>query len=287
MAREIYIKNTRLLKRALKIEEILAKKESWHYGYADEHGRMTFSEKDKDAQLMLFDSDMIGRGIQIVDSNRHEVHLALSMPATKEDVVMLYEVARQVANLWKTDSIMVEEDTISLSAIESNIDWDIKECIKCLENSRETFHQSKCVILPCAIYPLHFSLEQLMDFSTDYDRFSVYLHEKQSIGAFISSAIYAGSDGAYAVFYVVYPGGAIILPKEPAMKFSANEESYTCAEALVAASGLFPGGNAPQMDYQDFLQKLSSDKITDFDEGRILVGPFTREELIEIFKQNC
>lgn len=49
MAREIYIKNTRLLKRALKIEEILAKKESWHYGYADEYGRMTFSEKDKDA----------------------------------------------------------------------------------------------------------------------------------------------------------------------------------------------------------------------------------------------
>ncbi|MBR0453260.1 MAG: hypothetical protein IIX29_04895 [Bacteroidales bacterium] len=45
MAREIYIKNTRLLKRALKIEEILAKKESWHYGYADEHGHMTFSEK--------------------------------------------------------------------------------------------------------------------------------------------------------------------------------------------------------------------------------------------------
>ncbi|MBR0453261.1 MAG: hypothetical protein IIX29_04900 [Bacteroidales bacterium] len=63
---------------------------------------------------MLFDSDMIGRGIQIVDSNRHEVHLALSMPATKEDVVMLYEVAIHVANLWKTDSIMVEEDTVSL-----------------------------------------------------------------------------------------------------------------------------------------------------------------------------
>lgn len=53
MAREIYIKNTRLLKRALKIEEILAKKESWHYGYADEHGRMTFSELQLEDKTLL------------------------------------------------------------------------------------------------------------------------------------------------------------------------------------------------------------------------------------------
>ena len=51
--------------------------------------------------MIVFDNDNIGRGIQVDLTSKHELHLALSLPATENDVRMLYKLACRIASLWK------------------------------------------------------------------------------------------------------------------------------------------------------------------------------------------
>ena len=284
MARELFIRNSRLLKKPLSMSDIVSG-HKWSYGTLDDQGRLDEGKTDNNGPLIIYDTENIGRGIQILnhDSSK-EIHLALVLPATEGDVRMLYNVAKRIAELWKAKQISVDGDNEDVSNLDHYIDFDLMTHRSVLRNARQVFSGSEYVNLPCATLPIWVSVEQLEGFADDYKEFGNYLHDKQKIAAYKSAALFAQLDDVICSIYVFFDNGAIILPKDPEMKFSQDGEIYTCEESYIFVHELFEGERVGKMSFSDFVNKVPSDKKTEFDHKHILYSPLTSEELRAIFK---
>ena len=285
MARELFIRNSRLLKKPLSMSEIVSG-HKWSYGTLDDHGRLDKGKIDNNGPLIIYDTENIGRGIQILnyDSGK-EIHLALVLPATEGDVRMLYDVAKRIAELWKSKHISVDGDKEDVSNLDHCIDFDIKTHKSVLRNARQIFNGSEYLNLACATLPVCISIEQLENFADDYNEFGHYLHEKQMISAYKSAPLFAQLDDVICSIYVFFDNGAIILPRVPEMKFTQDGEIYTCMESYIFVHDLFEGEKISKMRFDDFVSRVPSEKKTEFDYRHILINPLTSEELQAIFKE--
>ena len=285
MARELFIRNSRLLKKPLSMSEIVSG-HKWSYGTLDDHGRLDKGKIDNNGPLIIYDTEKIGRGIQILDhDSSKEIHLALVLPATEGDVRMLYDVAKRIAELWKSKHISVDGDKEDVSNLDHCIDFDIKTHKSVLRNARQIFNGSEYLNLACATLPVCISIEQLENFADDYNEFGHYLHEKQMISAYKSAPLFAQLDDVICSIYVFFDNGAIILPRVPEMKFTQDGEIYTCMESYIFVHDLFEGEKISKMRFDDFVSRVPSEKKTEFDYRHILINPLTSEELQAIFKE--
>ena len=285
MARELFIRNSRLLKKPLSMSDIVSG-HKWSYGTLDDHGRLDEGKIDNSGPLIIYDTEKIGRGIQILDhDSSKEIHLALVLPATEGDVRMLYDVAKRIAELWKSKHISVDGDKEDVSNLDHCIDFDIKTHKSVLRNARQIFNGSEYLNLACATLPVCISIEQLENFADDYNEFGHYLHEKQMISAYKSAPLFAQLDDVICSIYVFFDNGEIILPKEPEMKFTQDGEIYTCEESYIFIHDLFEGEKMSKMRFDDFVSRVPSEKKTEFDYRHILINPLTSEELQAIFKE--
>ena len=76
MALEISVRNSRLIKRPLSVNEIIGNS-NWSYGTFDEHFRLVEGEADHGV-FVVYDKDCIGRGVQFLDSkSSREIGLAM------------------------------------------------------------------------------------------------------------------------------------------------------------------------------------------------------------------
>ena len=285
MARELFIRNSRLLKKPLSMSDIVSG-HKWSYGTLDDHGRLDKGKIDNNGPLIIYDTENIGRGIQILDhDSSKEIHLALVLPATEGDVRMLYDVAKRIAELWKSKHISVDGDKEDVSNLDHCIDFDIKTHKSVLRNARQIFNGSEYLNLACATLPVCISIEQLENFADDYNEFGHYLHEKQMISAYKSAPLFAQLDDVICSIYVFFDNGAIILPRVPEMKFTQDGEIYTCMESYIFVHDLFEGEKICKMRFDDFVGRVPSEKKTEFDYRHILINPLTSEELQAIFKE--
>ena len=285
MARELFIRNSRLLKKPLSMSDIVSG-HKWSYGTLDDHGRLDKGKIDNNGPLIIYDTENIGRGIQILDhDSSKEIHLALVLPATEGDVRMLYDVAKRIAELWKSKHISVDGDKEDVSNLDHCIDFDIKTHKSVLRNARQIFNGSEYLNLACATLPVCISIEQLENFADDYNEFGHYLHEKQMISAYKSAPLFAQLDDVICSIYVFFDNGAIILPRVPEMKFTQDGEIYTCVESYIFVHDLFEGEKISKMRFDDFVGRVPSEKKTEFDYRHILINPLTSEELQAIFKE--
>lgn len=282
MAREIIIYNKKFIKRPLNIEDIIGS-ENYGYGISDEHFRLDIG-KTLGGPLMVFDKNNIGRGVHIVDlTNKKELRLSLSVPATENDVKMLYKLASRIASLWNTKHIFVEEEKIDIQDVDIYIQRDIDFSKKLLKDVNETLELDK-TLFPCAMIPITFSIAQLQDFASDFDSFSTYLHKKQEIGAYFSTPLFNHVNDIFRVIYVVFDDGHIILPNTPQMTLHFEGNNVNCDQSLVVCSNLFPDEKLSKISFTNFMDRVPAEKKSTFDIAHTLIEPMSIEELQSIFR---
>lgn len=284
MACNISIKNSRLFKSSLSISDIIGKK-NWMYGTSDDNGRIEDGKTDGSGPLVIYDPSSIGRGIQVlnIESNK-EIQLSLPMPATDNDVCMIYRIAERIATLWKSRYIFVDEEEHSVLEIDSLIEEDLK-INSGLFNVILKNEQEGNVRLFCARLPICVTREELAGFASDYKSFGQFLHKKQKVDAYMSVALFAEFAGEISPHYVVFDEGEIILPKVPLMEYQVNEENYLCNKAYVIVSDLFPEEKSSRMDYNRFLDSIPDEKKSEFDCNHLMIHPLSTKELRDIFRQ--
>ena len=283
MAREIIIHNVSKTKTPLTITDIIGN-DNYGYGVFDQYYRLDM-DKISEEFLLVFDNDCIGRGVQMIGlgSNKN-LHLALSLPTTENDIKMLYRLATRIANLWKANHIFVEEDKVDIKDLDIYVQHDIDMNIKLFRDADNIF--SECVDFPCATIPISFTVSQLCNYASDIRGFETLLHEKQSIGAYFSAPLFYEVSDVLNVLYVIFNEGYIIVPDTPQMTFRSEGIEAVCDSAFVACSNLFPDEKFSRIPFGDFMERVPAEKKSRFDCRHTLVEPMSIEELQIIFKLN-
>lgn len=282
MSREVFIRNSRLIKKSLSFTNVIGD-DNYSVSYLDEHLRLTTQESES-CFTLLFNNDSIGRGIQIVEMDKNSIHLAVNLPCTKEDVMMLYKLSRRIASLWKADYIMVEDTKVELSEIEKMEEHDITMNKSLLADAPRVFGDDYATLY-CAWLPICIPVSQLQSYSNDYQAFSKYLDEKQRIGAFYSCPIFYSQDGEVISLYVGISEGEFILPNKPEMTYTKEGTQVQCDRALIAVPGVFPNEEISKMDYLSFIGRIPEEKVSIFDCQHILVSSLSQKDLQSIFRR--
>ena len=281
MAREVYIHNSRIIKKCLSLTDVIGD-ENYAVSYLDEYMRFTTQESES-CFTMLFNNDSIGRGIQIVETDKNSFHLAVNLPCTEEDVKMLYKLSRRIAYLWKSNHIIVEDTRVELSEIEKVEEYDIAMNKSLLADAPTVFGDDFATLY-CAWLPICIPVIQLQAYSEDYQGFSKYLDDRQGIGAFYSCPHFYSIEGETVSIYVGIFDGDFILPNHPEMTFQKDGVEVQCNRALLAIPDVFPDEGICKMDYQSFVDRLPKEKVSVFDCQHMLVSNLSRQELQSIFR---
>ena len=283
MARIIRIKNSKLIKRKLSVQEMLSGL-SYHFGTQDEYGRMAELDAIGNGPVIVYDDNHIGRGVQIVESSNKFVELALPFPSTSYDVEVFYNLAKNIARQWSSKSVVdvdFEQD-VQLPDIDSLIDRDDEKNIEFL--SKADSFKLDVFQLPSAFHPISIDSETLKSFGTKetYSLFADYLHSRQEVGAYYCRALTAslpGLDGVSGI-YVLIEDGDTIIPIKPDAKYSTDEGAKVCDHYLIAfnsESGLL------KTEYASFITKVPANYIEQFDATHWHLKPMTRELLESLF----
>lgn len=138
MAREIIIHNASKTKTSLAIVDIIGN-DNYGYGVFDQYYRLDM-DKISEEFLLVFDNDCKGRGVQIIGlSSNKKLHLGLSLPTTENDIKMLYRLVTRIANLWKANHVLVEEDKVDIKDLDIYVKHDIDMNIKLLRDADNIF----------------------------------------------------------------------------------------------------------------------------------------------------
>ena len=283
MARIIRVKNLKLIKQKLSVQEMLSGL-SYHFGTQDEYGRMAELDAIGNGPVIVYDDNHIGRGVQIVESSNKFVELALPFPSTSYDVEVFYNLAKNIARQWSSKSVVdvdFEQD-VPLPDIDSLIDRDDEKNIEFL--SKADSFKLDVFQLPSAFHPISIDSETLKSFGTKetYSLFADYLHSRQEVGAYYCRALTAslpGLDGVSGI-YVLIEDGDTIIPIKPDAKYSTDEGAKVCDHYLIAfnsESGLL------KTEYASFITKVPANYIEQFDATHWHLKPMTRELLESLF----
>ena len=281
MAREVFIHNSRIIKKCLSFTDVIGD-ENYAVSYLDEYMRFTTQESES-CFTMLFNNDSIGRGIQIVETDKNSFHLAVNLPCTEEDVKMLYKLSRRIAYLWKSNHIIVEDTRVELSEIEKVEEQDIAMNKSLLADAPKVFGDDYATLY-CVTLPICIPVKQLQGYSDDYQGFSQFLDEKQGLGAFYSCPIFYTLNGEVISLYVGISEGEFILPNKPQMSFMSDGKEVQCDKALIAIPEVFPDEKISKLDYQTFVDRIPKEKVSEFDCQHMLVSTLSLEELQSIYK---
>lgn len=281
MAREVFIHNSRIIKKCLSFTDVIGD-ENYAVSYLDEYMRFTTQESES-CFTMLFNNDSIGRGIQIVETDKNSFHLAVNLPCTEEDVKMLYKLSRRIAYLWKSNHIIVEDTRVELSEIEKVEEQDIAMNKSLLGDAPKLFGDDYATLY-CVTLPICIPVKQLQGYSDDYQGFSQFLDEKQGLGAFYSCPIFYTLNGEVISLYVGISEGEFILPNKPQMSFMSDGKEVQCDKALIAIPEVFPDEKISKLDYQTFVDRIPKEKVSEFDCQHMLVSTLSLEELQSIYK---
>ena len=284
MACDISIRNSRLFKSPLSIADIIGK-ENWVYGTLDECGRLEVGKNDGSGPLVIYDPASIGRGVQIENiESKTEILLSLPLPATENDVRMLYCAAGRIASLWKSGIVFIDEEKVKVSDLNDCMERDMTVNAGLFNTLKESLEEGG-ITLFCARLPICVTREQLAGFASDYKSFGKFLHKKQKTDAYMSVALFGEFAGEISSHYVVFDRGEIILPKVPRMKCQVNGEETVCSKAYVIISELFPEEKSSRLDYKTFLERVPAEKKSEFDCEHFMILPLSVTELRTIFKQ--
>lgn len=283
MARIIHIKNSKLIKRKLSVQEMLSGL-SYHFGTQDEYGRMAELDAIGQGPVIVYDDNHIGRGVQIVEANKKFVKLALPFPSTRYDVEVFYNLAYNIARQWSSKSIVdvdYEQDVL-LQDIDSLKERDIETNIELLSNA-DSF-KFDVVLIHSAFHPISIDSQTLQSFGTkeSYALFADYLHSRQEIGAYYCRAVIASLPGLDGVsgLYVLIDGGDTIIPIKPDAKYSTDEGIKECDHYFIAfnsESGIL------KAEYASFITKVPANSIEQFDASHWHLKPMSRELLESLF----
>lgn len=295
MSKDVTIKNPAFLfkKRKIDLNQVL---EGTNYvaGYHDPYGRFREEEDDQSSNyVVVYDADCINLGVRITEMSSSKVCMQLPLPCTKQDIDLFAYLIKRIAALWNVKKVEFDDGKEEISALDSYITQLSFTSMGFLKGIDEMIpdKEIESFVINCAMLPISISVEKVKSFSEDYQAFSEYLHDLQSVNAFYSvPQLYQNHEGGYYSIYTVIQG-AFILPDDPfgtiGLLYGSEVECENASVVFIGANVEEEGENASmtcmKKDFKEFIESVPESHKQKFDESHTLYYDMSYKLMLDAF----
>lgn len=210
----IEIKQKAIFKKNFDIKGFV-KKQMLYYGSYNAY--YVLRENMIDQNTNVFDRNEIGRGIELSSENKN-VTFKLSLPATRNDVRLMYELVQEVCKELNVSYFFKNNDRVELSQIRDCILKDEEASTKTLEEMENKYYLTgnENIVLFCALHPITFGEKEIDEVNGSIDEFAKLLHRLQNQRLYYAApAIYQKKNKEMIVAFHIDEEMLTVLPIEP------------------------------------------------------------------------
>ncbi len=210
----IEIKQKAIFKKNFDLKGFI-KKHNLFYGSYNAY--FVLRENMIDKQTIVFDRKAIGRGIEITSENKN-VTFKLYLPATKEDISLLYDLVKSVCKDFNLSYFFKKDNKVELSEISQCIKEDEESSTKILDEMEKKIYltRDENIVLFSALHPITFGEKEIDEVEGSLDKFGALLHKLQNQRLYYAApTVYQKKNGQMIVAFHVDEEMLTVLPVEP------------------------------------------------------------------------
>lgn len=214
MSVNVKISQKGIFKKNLVLKDLIP--HGFDYGIIDE--RYVLSENKTSDYVIVYDSNLIARGIEISVENKNTVSLSISLPTSLEEIKDFYNIISNICAQFKVNSFMRDDKKEKVLDIEKFIDFDKRASIDALDDIAVKI-DSGCTDMYIfgALHPIAIGEKEIKDINRNtLDNLRDFLHSKQKIDAYYAEPhFYKKKDGTIFGCYAIGPDILSIVPLKP------------------------------------------------------------------------
>ena len=292
MSIDIVIRQKGFFKKTLPLSVILGDRLA--YGVYDSHFRLEEGGAEG-GELAVYDPAHKARGFTVTWTPRERKKLTLRAlnPTTPHELEAYYAAVERIMTCWNATLEVDGFKKVSLSTFLDGKEAMIEHNDRYLEmlSDKVLSGQRGPITLCCALWPLHFGVEEARAAKEHPAGAAAYLaewlHERQSMDAYYAAPGFFNEEGSLFGRFAFSADCRSIFPLTPSVPFGATDpktgrppvvEDYEIALVIPGEDRVI--GTVP---YDLFLNALESDKVSRYDAGCILVSPHTPAELEALY----
>ncbi len=214
MAITIEIKQKAIFKKNFDLKGFI-KKHNLFYGSYNAY--YVLRENMIDKQTIVFDRNAIGRGIEISSENKN-VTFKLALPATKEDISLLYELVQSVCKDFKLSYFFKKNNKVDFSGISECIKEDEEASEKTLDEMEKKIYltRDENIVLFSALHPITFGEKEIDEVEGSLEKFGALLHKLQNQRLYYAApTVYQKKNGQMIIAFHLDEEMLTVLPVEP------------------------------------------------------------------------
>lgn len=214
MAITIEIKQKAIFKKNFDLKGFI-KKHNLFYGSYNAY--YVLRENMIDKQTIVFDRNAIGRGIEISSENKN-VTFKLALPATKEDISLLYELVQSVCKDFNLSYFFKKNNKVDFSGISECIKEDEEASEKTLDEMEKKIYltRDENIVLFSALHPITFGEKEIDEVDGSLEKFGALLHKLQNQRLYYAApTVYQKKNGQMIIAFHLDEEMLTVLPVEP------------------------------------------------------------------------
>lgn len=283
MSIDVTIRQKGFLKKTLPLEIILGDE----LGYGEYDGLRTDIGKLGETEFLAYNPHRMGRGFSVIwnREERSQVELRLLNPTSKEEIEDFFQCIERIADYWKCD-IEIDGEPVKAGDLPEILENMIGFNQRVLRDmSQKVVDEGNPLTLFSVAFPIVLGKEEAQRFAREEntDGFRDYMHDKQSLDVYYPAPRFYRTDRGIMGIYCLSEDVRSIFPKKPTVPFGMKDpETNKGLKADLWKVFLYSGSMNAQVGeiaYDEMIERLPKEKVSEFDEEKILIENLTLDEL--------
>lgn len=241
-----------MFRKKINLEDIIF--DNMKYGIMDDSFRLIENEKGKN--IVVYNKKHIGRGFRIT-LKRKKVIITLFMPASKEEIKLLYDYVLNICNLFNINTFKRNKSLESLDDISECIKEDIDISTRALKEIENYLSNEDVYFAFCALNIISLSKKDFKSFDGDVVKFGKYIDSLEKKDVYYARASIFNKDDKVIGLYSLVDNINTVLPYKPFI-FNENikiDNWYIGFTVNGKMSGM--------IKYDDFIKEIDTKKAYD------------------------
>ncbi len=273
MSVNVIIKQKSLFKKKLDVKEII-KLVNLDYGVCDDNYRLIQGEIG--SHTLLFDRKKLARGIELF-MNNNDIMLNLSLPTTKEEIKLFYDIIEKICKALKTKSYTRDEEQTSIENNSKYIEYDENASIGALSDLKEKLEKEEYTNLEIfgVMNPISIGKKEINYIDSKLDKFSILLDKLQEMDVYYAAPKVYQKDGKLIGIYAVCVDNPSVVPLKPYIvlnRIKGINDWYV----------MLKDGNT--VKYEDFINNVEVKEYYDANHVIVTMSDKETDAIIEKYK---